>query len=118
MKKQFLYPFVTVTLLVSCTKENIDTLSYPNTNTDLTNVTYTANVKTVIDNNCLGCHGAVNPTAGFDISTYDKAKNNINSIISRVDLQTGQSGVMPTSGRMSESNIQILKNWKTQGLLQ
>lgn len=72
-------------------EENIDALSYLNTNANLTNITYTTNVKTVIDNNNLDCK-TVNLTAGFDIFMYDK---------------TGQSVVMPTSGRMSEFNIEV-----------
>lgn len=103
--------------LISCTEEDSISLSDPNQNTDGTS-TYATNVKNIIDNNCISCHGASNPTAGFNISTYINAKNNIDAIINRSDLQTGQSGIMPPSGRMSESNIQILKNWKSQGLIQ
>ena len=58
----------------------------------------------------------MNPSAGFDISTFTKAKNNMNAILSRIDLQTGQVGIMPTSGRMTETTIQTFKNWETQGL--
>lgn len=105
-------------MLISCTEEDSISLSDPNQNQNTGTVTYTANVKSILDSNCVSCHGASNPSAGFNISTYANAKNNINAIINRSNLQTGQPGVMPTSGRMPESKIQILKDWQTQGLIQ
>lgn len=116
MKKNLLIPLFTVVLLISCTEENIDTLSLDDPNLNLDNITYTTHIKGLIDSYCISCHGAVNPSAGFDISTFTKAKNNMNAIISRIDLQTGQAGIMPTSGRMTETTIQTFKNWETQGL--
>lgn len=118
MKNSINYLFLILFLIAttSCTNENINTLSYPDNSVNLDNVTYTNTIKTFIDNNCISCHGTVNPTAGLDISTYTKAKNNINAILGRIDLQTGQNGIMPPSGRMPENTIQAFKNWLTQGL--
>lgn len=120
MKNKNLYLLIALTfiLLASCTEEDSISLSDPNQNQNTGTVTYTANVKSIIDSNCISCHGASNPSAGFNISNYANAKNNINSIINRADLQTGQPGIMPPSGRMSASKIQILKDWQTQGLIQ
>lgn len=102
----------------SCTEEDSLSLSDPNRNQEIGTITYATNIKNIIDGNCISCHGASNPSAGFNISTYANAKNNIDAIISRIDLQTGQSGIMPTSGRMGAVNIQMFKAWKTQGLIQ
>lgn len=120
MKNKDLYLLIALTfmLLASCTEEDSISLSDPNQNQNSGTVTYTVNVKSIIDGNCVSCHGASNPSAGFNISTYANSKNSINAIIDRVDLQTGQPGVMPPSGRMPESKIQILKDWQTQGLIQ
>jgi len=91
-------------------------VSAPDTgNTDGT-YTYTADIKPLIDQECIVCHGATSATAGFDISSYDKTVNQIDAIIGRIDLQTGQAGVMPTSGRMEEIKIQKFIDWYTQGM--
>lgn len=120
MKNKNLYLLIisTFMMLISCTEEDSISLSDPNQSQNTGTVTYTTNVKSIIDNNCISCHGASNPSAGFNISTYTNAKNNINAIINRADLQTGQPGIMPPSGRMSSSKIQILKDWQTQGFIQ
>jgi uncharacterized membrane protein len=119
MKRRFLFTLLSAAWIVSsCTEENITTLSNPDSTINLDNVTYTSHVKNAIDAQCISCHGSINPSGDLDISTYTTAKNNINSIISRIDLQTGQAGIMPPSGRMTETNIQLFKNWLSQGLLE
>ena len=91
-------------------------VSAPDTgNTDGT-YTYTADIKPLIDQECIVCHGATGAAAGFDISSYDKTVSQIDAIIARIDLQTGQAGVMPTAGRMAENKIQAFIDWYTQGM--
>lgn len=78
--------------------------------------TYTGDIKTLIDQECIACHGATGAAAGFDISTYQKTVNQIDLIIARIDLQTGQNGVMPVAGRMAEEKIQAFIAWQSQGM--
>ena len=80
------------------------------------NYSYVADIKLILDQECTACHGATSPAAGFDISSYAKTTNNIDLIITRIDLQNGQNGIMPTSGRMAEIKIQKIKDWKAQGM--
>lgn len=83
-----------------------------------TSVTYAGIIQGILTQQCTACHGATNAAANLNLTTYTNAKNNIGIIINRIDLQNGQSGIMPTSGRMSEANIQAFKDWQIQGLLQ
>ncbi len=78
--------------------------------------TYTDDIKSIIDQECIACHGATGAAAGFDISTYQKAVSQIDLILARIDLQTGQNGVMPVAGRMAEEKITAFVEWKAQGL--
>lgn len=80
------------------------------------NYSYAANISALIDENCILCHGASSPAAGFDISTYQKTVDQIDIFLQRIDLQTGQAGVMPPAGRMDESVIQMIKDWVEQGM--
>ncbi len=77
---------------------------------------YSANVASIIDNQCILCHGANAPAAGFNISTYPLLVGQIDLVLARIDLQTGQAGVMPPAGRMDEATIQLIKDWVDQGM--
>ncbi|MGV6845349.1 MAG: hypothetical protein ACWA42_04385 [Lutibacter sp.] len=81
-------------------------------------VTYANGIQNALTQNCTACHGNTNPSAGLSLTTYTQAKNNIDKILARIDLQNGQTGIMPPSGRMPDATIQLFKDWKTQGLLQ
>ena len=108
---------LTTLLLSSCLQDSLDDLTpISNTIIDTSNITYNNSVKAILTQECISCHGSINPSGGLDISTYTKTINNIGSIINRIDLQTGQSGIMPTSGRMSEIKINTMKAWQSQGL--
>lgn len=82
------------------------------------NITYNTDIKSLLEQDCTACHGASNPSGGLNLTTYTLAKTNINSIIARIDLQNGQTGIMPPAGRMSEAKIQAYKDWLAQGLLE
>jgi mono/diheme cytochrome c family protein len=90
----------------------------PNTDTGPTDGTYsyTTDIAAIIDNQCILCHGANSPSAGFDISTYQLLVSQIDLVMARIDLQTGQAGIMPPAGRMNEATIQQIKDWIAQGM--
>jgi mono/diheme cytochrome c family protein len=80
------------------------------------NYTYTSDISGIIADQCILCHGPNNPAGGYDISTYQKTVDQIGLFIARIDLQTGQAGVMPPAGRMDEAIIQKIKDWVDQGM--
>ncbi|MCV9927588.1 cytochrome c [Flavobacterium sp. LS1R49] len=80
--------------------------------------TYTKNAKSIIDANCVGCHQN-GRSAGFrPLTTYAEVKTAVEnaSLLNRIQLQTGQQGIMPQAGRMSQANIDIIVKWNTDGL--
>lgn len=83
-----------------------------------TTVSYVSTIEPILRQQCTACHGASNPSGNLSLTTYLQAKNSIDITITRIDLQNGQAGVMPTAGRMSAANIQAFKDWKAQGLLE
>jgi uncharacterized membrane protein len=98
--------------------EGTDTGGSGNTGNSSGNITYTTDIQAVLTQECTACHGANNPSAGLNLTTYTNTKNNIDLIIGRIDLQNGQTGIMPPAGRMTDAKIQLFKDWKTQGLLE
>lgn len=83
-----------------------------------TAVTYTKNVKSIIDANCIGCHQS-GRSAGFrPLTTYAEVKAAVENagLLGRIQLQNGQQGIMPQGGRMSQANIDLIVKWNTDGL--
>ena len=79
-------------------------------------LSYTANILTIFEDNCIMCHNANMPAGGFDISTYQKTVDQIDLIMSRMELQTGQTGVMPPAGRLDAATLQMIQAWIDQGM--
>lgn len=122
--KKILALTILLAVFASCgdadTYEDIETKpgttpEVPDPGTDPVALTYTQNVKPIIDANCIGCHRA----GSFrDLTTYAKVKESVESgaLLTRIQLQTGQQGIMPQAGRMSQTNIDVIVKWNTDGL--
>ncbi|MDG5492117.1 hypothetical protein [Psychroserpens sp. SPM9] len=93
----------------------IDTTPVPMT------VTYEANIKTIINTNCIICHN--NPPvngAPITLVTYNDVKNAVenNGLISRIS-SNDLSFLMPFGGpRLPQSTIDLIIQWETDGLLE
>lgn len=80
-------------------------------------VTYEADIKTIVQNSCLTCHGAVNPAAGLNLSTYllvkDATQNG--SLIQRIN---DASSPMPQSGLLPAEQRALFDKWVQDGYLE
>ncbi|CAA9201251.1 c-type cytochrome [Flavobacterium collinsii] len=112
--------------LISCsdsdTYQDIETPPVTDTPTPGTNpvvtISYSKNVKAIIDANCVGCHQS-GRSAGFrPLTTYAEVKTATEGagLLNRIQLQNGQQGIMPQAGRMSQANIDLIVKWNTDGL--
>jgi len=112
MKKLF-YILSGFVFLISCESRTYEEIS---DNTPITEVVkYNTAVKTIIDNNCIGCHGA----GSFKpLTTYNDVKTNIDAIINRIQRQNGDPLKMPQGGSLSGSQINVIVQWKADGLLE
>ncbi|MFH6990969.1 cytochrome c [Flavobacterium sp. FlaQc-48] len=118
---------ILLTALASCSDSDTfqDISTPPDTGTVIPPVTeptatfsYTKNAKSIIDANCIGCHQN-GRSAGFrPLTTYAEVKAAVESagLLNRIQLQTGQQGIMPQAGRMSQANIDVIVKWNTDGL--
>lgn len=79
-------------------------------------LSYTANILTVFEDNCIMCHNINMAAGGFDMSTYQKTADQIDLIMARMELQTGQAGVMPPAGQMDAATLQLIRDWIDQGM--
>lgn len=82
-------------------------------------ITYTAQVKAIIDNNCaLSCHSARSHAGGIDLSTYENVKAEAQKPRFMGSLnQTGVYAPMPKkSPKLSDSTLLVLSCWIENGL--
>ncbi len=114
MKTVKLFIFMLGTgILFSCSKSNDASTETPIP----TNVTYEKDVKAIMSSSCTRCHSETGTKQSPYLDTYQLVKDNSNLIIARIELPTGNAGVMPRGGKLPQATIDIIKAWKTQGLV-
>jgi uncharacterized membrane protein len=117
-------PVKTLTLLVilatffcSCENNSTDDLTDA---TPIDNVTYTEHVKTIINNNCIICHGTIPAnSAPMSLVTYDQVKQAVQErgLLDRISRAQGEPGMMPNGGtRLPQNQIDLIVQWEEQGL--
>jgi mono/diheme cytochrome c family protein len=113
--KKLIYIFSSAAVLMACESRTYEEIS---DNTPIAEqVTYTKDVKPIIEANCIGCHSPGGP--GPQILTgYDQVKNNIDNIIDRIGRPNGDPLKMPQGGSLSPSQINIFTKWKADGLIE
>jgi hypothetical protein len=83
-----------------------------------TALTYTANVKPIIDANCAStCHNAGRPAAGIDLTTYEKVKEqSLNGkLIGAIQHADGAKPMPKKAPKMDETSIQTIVSWANSG---
>ena len=87
-------------------------------------VTYIADIKPIIDNNCSGCHTNGGKSGGLSLDSFSLAKTSFSNTTSdgslnRIERTQGASGMMPRNGtRLSEATIQKVKDWIAGGFIE
>jgi hypothetical protein len=111
--------FSTLFFVFSCSNHSEDDLTIPLTS----NTTkYIQNIKPIIDNNCVACHGTT-PSAGAQTSlvTYNQVKTSVlnNGLLDRISRVQGASGMIHYQGtRLPQNTIDLIIDWNTDGLLE
>ncbi len=117
--------FIIACISYNCSSDDGNETPIPNPDTDPVanpnpnkTTTYTADVKTIIDTQCIECHGST-PTQGapMALSTYAEIIDAINrqgrDVVGRMDT-TGRQ-VMPPAGRLPQETVDIMLDWRADG---
>lgn len=112
--------FLFTGLLFACSNDNPETLI--DSTPILEEITYSKNIKSIIDNNCISCHAQV-PINGAPMSlvTYEQVRNAVQNrgLINRISLDNGNSLLMPQGGpKLPQPTIDLVINWEQDGLLE
>jgi mono/diheme cytochrome c family protein len=82
----------------------------------VTNPTYTANIKAIIDGNCITCHGPGGEQSNHPLLTYEHVSARASDIMERIAKPAGDPMVMPKGGKLSQSNIDLINKWIANGM--
>lgn len=113
--KKLTYLFSTV-LLLSCNSSTYEEISDHTPAPEI--VTYAANVKPIVDENCISCHSQGGPAAFRPLTEYNQVREYIDIIINRIEKQNGDPQKMPVGGTLSSSQIDIFIQWKADGFIE
>lgn len=114
--KKILFILMAIVLLNSCDSRTYEEIS---DNTPITiTVKYTSDVKPIIEANCIACHSAGGSAAYQPLKSYDQVKMQIDNILDRIQRPNGDPQKMPQGSALSQPNIEIIKKWKSDGLLE
>ena len=99
------------------------TISYCNASKKATKtpvkMNYEVNVKATIEGNCSPCHIPAKGGRKLALDTYAAVNKNIDDILRRIQLNPTDRGFMPDKrSKLSDSTINIFKQWKTDGMLE
>lgn len=102
-------------IFINCTSVSSDDLTVPTPD----NITYTKNVKSIIDQSCAtsGCHNATSNAANLILENYTQVRDAFvnRNALGRMESTTNP---MPPSGNLPSNSIQIIKDWKAQGYIE
>jgi cytochrome c5 len=129
MKKIILSVTVLVVLITACAKKSIEEIAPEPVktpvvvapNTPVAKTTYDADIKPIMNAQCVSCHGA---NAQYpDCSTYTAVKAamdaaNGETILTRMNLAVGDGKFMPKSGTKVQADVDKITKWQTDGLLE
>lgn len=115
LSKLMLYFLPILFLLSSCAYDSASDLI---DSTSISQVTYSLNIKSIIDNNCIACHGTTTTNgAPMSLTTYENVKDAVlnRGLIDRISREEGVSGAMPLGGpKLPINNINLVIQWQNQ----
>jgi uncharacterized membrane protein len=82
----------------------------------ITNPTYTGNIKSIIDGNCITCHSPDGQKSDVSLVTYEQVSARISEIKIRIEKPAGDPMVMPKGGKLLQTNIDLINKWIANGM--
>lgn len=87
------------------------------TNCDSTQFLYSANVRSILNSYCVGCHGNVNPEAGIDLTAYNSVRNvALNGrLMGAITHAPGYQPMPRNANKLSDCQITQIRKWIESG---
>ena len=121
MKKTIFLLILIITIITAaCYNDNMEYL-YPELpgSCDTTNVTFSGKVKSVIDNNCVGCHSSSNPSGSVNLDGYSNVNTYAGNgkLMGTINQSSGFSPMPKNGNKLSSCQINIIQIWIDKGKL-
>jgi len=114
--KKIIYISGLILFITSCESRTYEEIS---DNTPITQtVRYEADIKTIINTNCISCHSVTGSASFQPLTNYNQVKNNIDNILDRIQKPNGDPEKMPQGGSLSAAQINLFIKWKADGLIE
>lgn len=115
--KKILFVSLAALILFSCKKEKSAEPATPVVNTSNcdTTITYTSQIKTIIDNNCVSCHSGSTPSGGVNFTTYANVKVKADAGRIKARAIDASPSIMPPTGSLSAADITTISCWLQNG---
>ena len=117
MLKKKIFLFLIPILTIGCSDSSpIDLIE---NKTIVQSISYDNNVKQIISNNCINCHGSI-PTSGapMSLNSLTTLKDAIQNrgLINRINLEESNILAMPLGGpKLLASQIETIVKWQNEG---
>lgn len=121
MKIKLLIYGIPAFFLWGCSNDTEADLLEPDPETTEDVISYTDDIRAIINANCLGCHSSP-PVNGapFPLTTYSQVAGvaESGSLLTAISRQTGETAAMPPTGRLPQATIDLIEQWIDEGLLE
>lgn len=97
-------------LFIGCA--SVDKIPEPSINWEA--VAYNSDIKCIINDNCVSCHGDLNPAAELSLTSLEKVKNAAlnHNLLHRI---TDQSNPMPIGELLPKTERRKILHWANNG---
>jgi hypothetical protein len=107
-----------ILLVIGCSKSSEDKLDPPTqTSCDTANMTYSTDIKPILQANCYGCHGNGNTEGGVTLGSYESVKGVVDNgnLIGTITHAAGYPPMPDGGGKLSDCDINKIKAWINSG---
>jgi mono/diheme cytochrome c family protein len=107
---------VSMLVLSGCYYDNQQDL-YPKITCDVTSATYSGNVATIIQSNCISCHSSAAQLGGVNLEGYTNLKPYASNgkLAGVIEQLPGFSPMPKGASKLNECDIAVIKKWISDG---
>lgn len=93
---------------------------YPSSICDTTQVSYTLDIRPIIQASCIGCHSGSSSSGGILLETYSQLSDYVsNGLLScTIEHASGCSPMPKNSAQLSPCKIDRIKRWIAEGAIE
>ena len=124
-KTRIIAGLVIILFLAGCYYDNEEYLYPQSAICETENMSYTNDIKPILDASCIGCHGGASPAGGIPLENYDDVAaaatippGSYGSLEGAVSHASGNSPMPKSADKLPDCTIDKIIAWIDQGALE